>query len=216
MKKNNKKQSVLIIADGEPPDDVCLHDLVSKSDIIIAADGGSNICYQKHINPDFIIGDLDSIEKSVFNHFKYCEIIKISDQNSHDLEKAFQFSRTLKPDIIRVIAAFGKRLDHSLANLILLQSHYKELPLEFYDGYGCLSIISGKYKLKHPVGTLVSLFSFLPVTGLSLNGFQYSLHNVDYPNGFTGLSNIIQQKNPTILLKGGSLFLYILNGNIKS
>ena len=125
MKKNDKKQSVLIIADGEPPDDVCLHDLVSKSDIIIAADGGSNICYQKHINPDFIIGDLDSIEKSVFNHFKYCEIIKISDQNSHDLEKAFQFSRTLKPDIIRVIAAFGKRLDHSLANLILLQSHYK-------------------------------------------------------------------------------------------
>ena len=216
MKTNDKKKSVLIIANGEPPGDDLLQNLVDQSDFIIAADGGSNICFQKNIYPDFIIGDLDSIEKHVLDHFKFCEIIKIVDQESHDLDKAIQFVKTLKPEIIRVTAAFGKRFDHSLANLLLLQTRYKELPLVFHDQYGCLSMISGKYELNDPVGRIVSLFSFLPVFGLSLTGFQYSLDNMDYPNGFSGLSNVIKQKHPMIRLRKGSLFLYITNENIKS
>jgi hypothetical protein len=39
---------------------------------------------------------------------------------------------------------------------------------------------------------------------------------MDYPNGFTGLSNVIEQNHPMIRLKRGSLFLYITNENIKS
>jgi thiamine pyrophosphokinase len=216
MKTNDKKKSVLIIANGEPPGDDLFRNLVDQSDFIIAADGGSNICFQKNIYPDFIIGDLDSIEKHVLDHFKYCEIIKIADQDSHDLDKAIQFVKTLKPEIIRVTAAFGKRFDHTLANLFLLQTRYDELPLVFHDPYGCLSMISGEYKLNDPVGQIVSLFSFLPVFGLSLTGFQYSLTDMDYPNGFTGLSNVIEQNHPMIRLKRGSLFLYITNENIKS
>jgi len=215
MKKEEKK-SVLIIANGEPPGTDILIELAAKSDIIIAADGGSNSCYEKNINPDFIIGDLDSIEEAALKHFNYCEIIKIEDQNSNDLEKALQFSQTLKPDIIRVTAAFGKRLDHSLANLLLLQTRFQQQTLEFYDPCGCLSMISGKFELSNPIGTVVSLFSFLPIEGLSLSGFQYSLSDVDYPSGFNGLSNMIQQKNPTIRLKKGSLFLYIVNEDVKS
>jgi len=60
------------------------------------------------------------------------------------------------------------------------------------------------------------LFSFLPIAGLSLNGFQYSLSDADYPNGFSGLSNVILQKNPVIRIKKGSLFLYISHEDIKS
>ena len=216
MKKNEKKKSVLIIANGEPPGDKILMHLVDQSDIIIAADGGSNICYQKNIIPDFIVGDLDSIDQPAIAHFGSCEIIKIADQDRHDLDKAIQFAQTLKPDIVRVTAAFGKRFDHSLANLLLLQTGYHEQPLEFYDEYGCLSMISGNYELDQPVGHIVSLFSFLPLFGLSLTGFQYSLNDMDYPNGFTGLSNVIRKKNATIRVKKGSLFLYITNENIKS
>jgi len=216
MKTNDNKKSVLIIANGEPPGDDILYKLVHDSDIIIAADGGSNICFQKNIYPDFIIGDLDSIEKHVLNHFKDCEIIKIADQDSHDLDKAIQFSQTLKPDIVRVIAAFGKRFDHSLANLLMLQTQYQTIPIVFYDQHGCLSMISGIYELDNPVGQVVSLFSFLPVFGLSLTGFRYSLSEANYPNGFSGLSNVIEQKCPQIRIKKGSLFLYITNENIKS
>jgi thiamine pyrophosphokinase len=215
MKTNEEKKSVLIIANGEPPGDDLLQDLVQQSDFIIAADGGSTVCFQKNIYPDFIIGDLDSVEKHVLKHFKHCEIIKISDQNTHDLDKAIEFCKTLKPDIIRVIAAFGKRLDHSLANLLLLQKRFSELKLEFHDEHGRLSMITGDQELTIPVGQVVSLFSFLPVLGLSLRGFKYSLNNVDYPVGFNGLSNVVEQEDTQIMIKQGSLFLYITNENIK-
>jgi thiamine pyrophosphokinase len=216
MKTNNKKRSVLIIANGEPPGDKILMNLVDQSDIIIAADGGSVICFQKNIYPDFIIGDLDSVEKHVLMHFKYCEIIKIADQNTHDLDKAIELCVTLKPEIVRITAAFGKRLDHSLANLHLLQKRYPELLLEFHDQHGRLSMITGEQELTLPIGQVVSFISFLPLFGLSLSGFRYCLNNADYPDGFNGLSNVIEQESARILIKQGSLFLYITNENIKS
>jgi thiamine pyrophosphokinase len=216
MKTNKDKKSVLIIANGEPPGDKILMSLVDQSDIIVAADGGSNICFQKNIYPDFIIGDLDSIHQHVLTHFKDCEIIKVADQNTHDLAKAIDLTKTLNPEIIRVVAAFGKRLDHSLANLLLIQNLFWKLPLEFHDAHGCLSMITGDHSYALPVGQIVSLFSFLPVQGLSLSGFRFSLNNMDFPDGFNGLSNIIDQEEVRIGIKKGSLYLYVTNENAKS
>jgi thiamine pyrophosphokinase len=216
MNTENKKNSILIIANGEPPDDILLQRLVDKSDIIIAADGGSNICFRKNIYPDFIIGDLDSIETNVLTHFKECEFIKVTDQNIHDLAKALDLTKTLNPEIIRVLAAFGKRFDHSLANLLLIQQMYKELPLEFYDQHGILSMITNIYKLSAQPGQVISLFSFLPVVGLSLSGFRYSLKDQDYPDGFSGLSNVVDQKGAMIKIKKGSLYLYAANEDSNS
>jgi thiamine pyrophosphokinase len=216
MKTNDTKKSVLIIANGEPPGDNLLQKLVDQSDIIIAADGGSNICFRKNIYPDFIIGDFDSIEPHVLSHFKDCEIIRRTDQSTHDLFKAIDFSKTLNPHIIRIVAAFGKRLDHSMANLLLLQQMYEGLSLEFYDSHGRLSMLSGNQKIEMPVGQIISLFSFLPVQGITLDGFKYSLKDKDYPDGFNGLSNIAERENVRIRIKRGSLYLYITNENIKS
>ena len=216
MKTENTKKSILIIANGEPPSNTLLQNLVDQSDVIIAADGGSNFCFQNNIYPDFIIGDLDSIESHVLSHFKDCEIIKIADQSTHDLFKAIDFSKTLNPHIIRIVAAFGKRLDHSMANLLLLQQSYHELPLEFYDSHGRLSMITGDQKIEMPVGQVISLFSFLPIQGVTLNGFKYSLKDKDYPDGFNGLSNIAEQENIRVRIKKGSLYLYITNENTKS
>ena len=50
---------VAIIANGEKFND--LEQILKDADIIIAADGGANLCRAKQITPDYIIGDLDSI-----------------------------------------------------------------------------------------------------------------------------------------------------------
>lgn len=209
-------KSVLIIANGEAPDDKILMNLVKQSDLVVAADGGSNICYEKNIHPDFIIGDLDSIQPQTLAHFKDCEIVKISDQNTHDLKKAVNFCLTLKPDLIRITAALGKRTDHSLANLLILQEYISISKIQFYDNFGVLSMITGEQYLKIPVGKLVSLFSFMPVSGLTISGLKYSLNEVDYPNGFNGLSNVTDHEEVSIKIKKGSLFIYVANECDKS
>lgn len=207
-------KSILIIANGEPPALKLIEELKAESDCIIAADGGSNLCRQYDIYPHFIVGDLDSIHPETLAAFTDSEIIKIVDQDQHDLLKAISFAKTLLPDIIRIAAGFGKRLDHSLANLLLLQQTLSDTTLEFYDDYGCLSVISGEHRLKRPVGTLVSCFSFLPVHGVSLTGFKYPLHKMDYSNGFNGLSNVITSESAKISIQKGFLLLYIANEDI--
>jgi thiamine pyrophosphokinase len=213
MNKGNLN-SILIIANGELPQKGIFQKLVKESDCIVAVDGGSNICYEYNIYPHFIIGDLDSIDQKVSAHFHDSEIIHLQDQNRHDLDKAIEFTRTLNPERIMVIGAFGKRLDHSLANLLLLQSMPFDCSIIFYDDYGQLSVIQGIQQLNLQVNTTVSLFSFLPVFGLSLEGFKYSLQDQNFPEGFNGLSNITVTNQVKILIKSGSIFLYIIYDDV--
>ena len=211
MSKNNKH--VLIIANGQEPKKPLLEKLVSETDIIIAADGGSNICFQNSIYPDFIIGDLDSINPEVKIHFHDSEIIPRPDQNSSDLEKALEFSKSLNPLQVCVTAVFGKRSDHSMANLFALQDFAKYFPLEFYDDAGKMSVISKNNKLNLAKNTIISLFSFKPVFGVTLAGFEFNLQNKDFPHGFNGLSNKILFPPAMVQIKSGSLILYQLYAN---
>ena len=209
----NKMISVLIIANGQMKNKELLQSHSRHADCIIAANGGSTICYKNKIQPHYIIGDLDSIDKEVLKHFKDSEIIHIHDQNRHDLDKAIGFASTLHPAEIIVFGAFGKRLDHSLANLVFIQCQTSEIPLMFIDDYGQLSYVHGIYDLNLPAGRTVSLFSFLPVSGLTLEGFKYALNNVDFPRGFNGLSNSTIREKARISIRQGSLFIYCLHEN---
>jgi thiamine pyrophosphokinase len=205
-----KYHNLLIIANGQPPAAKILQQLIRQTDLIIAVDGGSVICYHNQIKPDYIVGDLDSIPAEVSEHFKEAKLIYRPDQNFHDLEKAIEFAQSLNPQIIKIAAAFGKRADQTLANLLTLQSKFNQVPLEFYDDFGRLEIISGSRQIMLPVGQVISLFSFLPVYGITLEGFEYAVQAADYPHGFNGLSNVIAKQPALIDIRQGCLYLYTL------
>jgi thiamine pyrophosphokinase len=207
---DNKHPNLLIIANGQPPAAKILQQLIRETGLIIAVDGGSTICHHNHIQPDYIVGDLDSIPAEVSEHLKNAKLIYRPDQNFHDLEKAIEFAQSLNPQIIKIAAAFGKRADQTLANLLTLQSKFNQVPLEFYDDFGRLEIISGSRQLMLPVGQVISLFSFLPVYGITLQGFEYTVGAADYPHGFNGLSNVIARQPAQISIKHGALYLYTL------
>jgi thiamine pyrophosphokinase len=209
MAKNNPL-SILIIANGLPPESETLQKLAGEASGIIAINGGSVICFHHNIQPDYIIGDLDSLRPELHDYFEKAKFVHRPDQDYNDLEKAIEFARKLKPGKIKIVSAFGKRADHTLANLLVLQSKYKKMPLVFYDGFGTLEIICRETILDLPVNRLISLFSFLPVHGITLEGFKYSLLNADYPKGFNGLSNLITNPPARITVRKGSLFLYTL------
>lgn len=206
----NKSQTILIIANGHSPESRLLQKLAGEASRIIAINGGSVICFHNNIQPDFIIGDLDSLRPELRDYFEQAEFVHRPDQDYNDMEKAIDFARKLRPGKIKIVAAFGKRADHTLANLLVLQSKYKKIPLMFYDNFGKLEIISGDTLLDLPVNQLISLFSFLPVHGITLEGFKYPLQNADYPKGFNGLSNLIINSPARITIRKGSLFLYTL------
>jgi thiamine pyrophosphokinase len=213
MDKQHSSINILIIANGEVPEKKILMAEVEKADILLAVNGGSNVYYKLNLHPNYIIGDLDSIDHNNDLYFKDSEFIRIVDQNRHDLHKALNFVKKLKPDKIIIFGAFGKRLDHSIANLILLQSTDLDCSIKFIDNFGQLSLIKKSQILEGKKDQTLSLFSFNPVEGLTLDGFKYPLKNVDFPNGFNGLSNITTTDQPQILFRKGSLFLYTIHDN---
>ncbi|MBT6994792.1 MAG: thiamine diphosphokinase, partial [Candidatus Cloacimonetes bacterium] len=113
---NNHK--IAIVCNGKRIDN--LTEILKNVDTVIAADGGANFCLDNNISPDFIIGDLDSIKLNC--KIKNESLIQITDQNLTDLQKSLNFAEKLNPTEILVISAFGKREDHSIANLLIFQN----------------------------------------------------------------------------------------------
>ena len=63
---------VCIILNGEIKDYKYIKNIIYKNnyDYIICSDGGANHTYKMDIVPDYIIGDLDSVEDNILKYYK--------------------------------------------------------------------------------------------------------------------------------------------------
>ena len=200
---------IAIIANGEPLDRIRLNNILADVDIIIAADGGADICKKNLIIPDYIIGDLDSIEE--ISYFEKSKIIKRPSQDNSDMEKALEFAKRFDADVIKIISALGKRSDHAIINVIVFTQFEFNQKLEIYDNYGKMRILSpGRHCFKFEPETIVSLFSLGNISALSLRGFKYNLIEQDFNNGFCGLSNETIAEEVEIEFIKGQLFISVL------
>lgn len=202
---------VLIIANGECPRHEILFGLAENAGTIIAADGGCLHCLEHQIKPDFIVGDLDSATPDLEVNFPESKIIHIQEQETTDLEKALNLALTLNPSKITLIAVSGRRIDHSIANLLIFQQYSEQVKLEIRDNDGVLRILPpGQHTLSLPPGSLISCFSLQPIRELTLTGFRYPLTGGSYDPTFSGISNITLETEARISFSEGRLFLYTL------
>ncbi len=184
--------------------------LIKKTSIIIAADGGTKNCLKCNIVPDYIVGDMDSITSFQQEKLAKCEIIERKDQNFTDLQKALQFAKTLKPTSIQIFSVFGKRTDHFVANLMILQNYSESANITIYDKGGEMIILKpGIHKFTDQrIDQIISIFSFQKVQQLTLKGFKYDLSCENFTSNFIGVSNVIKKSNCEISFIKGKLFYY--------
>lgn len=93
-------------------------------DVVIAADGGSTLAARLGLVPDLVIGDLDSSDPTLlqtledqgiqFDRFQHETKIET------DTELAALAALNWQPETIIILGGIGGRLDHSVANLLLL------------------------------------------------------------------------------------------------
>ena len=106
-----KKGKVLLLLNGETP--VKIPEL-NDYEIICATDGAYHYLNEKHIAPDFISGDFDSLE----NLPKEIEVIHTPNQAFTDFDKILQILSDRGYKNIDVYGASGKEQDHFLGNLL--------------------------------------------------------------------------------------------------
>lgn len=207
--KNSRADCIAIIANGEPPPSELFKKLLQDVSLTIAIDGGSMICRQYAITPDYIIGDLDSIDRDTKNYFTAVPFIETPDQDFTDMQKTLQFITRFNPKTIRIFAAFGKRPDHSFGNLLIFEQYTGKAQLEVYDYFGRLKRLkAGRHSISSITGGTVSLFSLQPVYHLSLNGFKYEVSDQNFDPYFLGISNEFTRNHCQISFESGPLFIY--------
>lgn len=173
---------ILIIANGDDPPKSLLRKLKARSDRFVAADGGGNTAIRLGFTPNLVIGDLDSFQQP--DGFPG-EILQDSDQETNDLEKALYYAHKEKAERVDVIGATGKRLDHTLKNLSVMQQFRDAFTqIAFYDGRMFTRIIPRDFSISLPPRHPVSLFPLSGIVeGITTNGLKYPLRNESLENG---------------------------------
>lgn len=203
----------LIISNGEIEDIDLLKKVSEDVDFILCADGGANYAIKASVKPDLVVGDLDSIDLDVLDRLKGQNIkfIKFpTKKDNTDTELAIEYLIDKGYDEIILTGVIGSRIDHTLANMMLL---YKLLKLgikgKIINHKNTIYLTDSSLTLKKKEGTFVSV---IPIIGTSANvtlkGFEYELNNRVYETSSTlGISNIIVEDEGYIELKDGVCFV---------
>jgi thiamine pyrophosphokinase len=196
-----------LIANGLLPSLRFVREVASSSDLVACADGGTRHALRLGIQPDVVIGDLDSLSRRMRRHLKHAKIVESADQNKTDLEKAILFLLRLKAKHITVVGATGKRIDQTLANIALLVKYRRRTSLTFVDPTGEIELVQSRAKFRAKVGTTVSLIPAGRSVRVTTKGLRYALRNEMLEFGSRGVSNEVIAPRVEIRVHGGTLFL---------
>jgi thiamine pyrophosphokinase len=204
----------VIFANGDYGDMDYYYNFFNENDICICADGGANYAYRLGIIPEFIIGDMDSINDESRKHFEMHRVkfLKYSSRKDlTDLQLALSLAEELGAREIALLGTQGKRIDHSLSNLYSgIIYAQKGIKVIHYRPESLIYIISGDLTLEGKPGDLVSLLPLgEAVCGVSLQGFEYPLENtvLDCTNPYA-ISNVLTQNTGCIKVGQGILAVF--------
>lgn len=186
---------------------------------VIACDKGLEVLYKCNIKPNYIIGDFDSINKNILKNYKKDNNVKIMSLNPEkdytDTHMALKLAIDLNSNEITIVGAIGTRLDHTLANInILKEALDNEITCKIINENNYISLINKTTIIEKD--NRYKYVSLIPITttatGITLQGFKYSLHNATMKIGESiGVSNEQIEQLAKISIKEGTLILLKTN-----
>ena len=202
---------VLIVANGDWPEQFNSKRSFDDYSQIIALDGAANRLIDQGHLPDVIIGDFDSIEPSVLKDCKErgSQIVVDANQEQSDVSKGLIWAHEHHPSSqIYLIGIEIGRYDHHLAGYSALFECQSSAIL-LLDGWEALRIDSTPREVQVREGGLFSLIPFGIVTGVKLQGCKYPLDNETLSSGTRGVSNKAVGSVITASAQSGDLLLLI-------
>ena len=204
----------VVIASGDlDPDD---ERWLADADLVIAADGGATSLDRLGLRPDVLVGDLDSTDSTLVERLE-ASGTRIerhpADKESSDTELALGAAMASGATPIVVLGAFGgDRIDHELANVLLLADpDLAGRDVRLVRGRSTVRILHGRARaeLEGPAGGTVTLMPVGgDVTGMTTDGLRWPLDGATLRMGRSrGLSNEIVAAPASVQLEHGTLLV---------
>ena len=189
---------IAIVANGETPEGEALEALKSAGRVI-ACDGAYARLKSLGVEPDFVVGDCDSISEEDRNALG-SRIVRVDEQETNDLEKAFRFAVEMDSDAqIVIVGAGGGREDHLIGNVFRLVGLAERVPdVAMLTNAGRFDVVKGERTFECAPGEAVSVFAPVAGTKVESEGLQWPLGGVDLSRLWSGTLNRTTAREFTI------------------
>ncbi len=186
--------------------------VMKDCDLLLCADSGADHAKAYGLVPDYVIGDMDSINPNTIKRIKTSRLLVSQPEKDYtDTHLAVEKAIKSGCDRIDILCATGLRSDHSMANIrLLLYIDRMGSTGRIIDDENIIYICTGKTLFRGMKGRTVSLMSMACNTeGITLEGFKYPLN--DYNAGLDwvfGISNVIISDDASVSIKKGCLLVF--------
>ncbi|GHT04869.1 thiamine pyrophosphokinase [Bacteroidia bacterium] len=197
----------VILADGSFPEHEIPLSFLQQAGRIICCDGATEKLLKFGWNPDYIVGDLDSLSEELKARFSPI-LFPNPEQETNDLTKAVQFCIDHEWNEITILGATGKREDHTLGNLSLLTDYAEKVQIQLLTDYGIFvpQLKSEDYE-SYP-GQQVSIFSLTPATLFTTQNLVYPLKNRALSSWWQGTLNEATTDSFSLTIDHGKILVF--------
>ncbi len=203
--------TVLLFANGDMEEIEWVRPYLAAATAVIAADGGSKHLWRLGHLPDAVIGDMDSLPQQSRQWLVDAGvplIVAPVNKDETDLELALLHAVAHYDEEILIFAAFGGRLDQTLANILLLaHPALAERRIELLTPYERAWLVTAESEIRGEIGDTVS---FIPLGGEVLvrqtHGLQWTLKDEILAFGpARGVSNEMTSQVAEVSVESGTL-----------
>ena len=211
----------IIVANGKMKEPVEFLSYLKTSTLIIAADGGVHNCKTLGLQPQVIIGDLDSMSSTEVTDYQQAGV-KVVQYPTHkdetDLELALRYVMEQEFSDVIIIGGLGARWDMTIDNILLIaHPMFSGLKIHMLDG--TQELLMFRAAERSPInGRPGDTISLIPLTGdvsgITTEGLEYPLKDETLYFGTSrGVSNVLLQEQAQVFFRQG-LLLCIINRDV--
>ena len=187
----------------------------TEFDCIVAADGGYRYCLKEGKEPDFLIGDFDTLDTSLIRNPK--SIKKLNPiKDDTDTFYAVKFLLEQGYEEIHFLGCLGGKIEHTLGNIQILSYLKDHNRNGFLYSEDCSTVIfmleNDSITFKKDVKGMVSVFSYTTTCeGVSISNMKYPLDHATMTSSIPlGVSNeflVGKEALGTISIEKGRLLI---------
>ena len=179
---------IVLFGNGDLPVHSVSREKLQEAATLICVDGGADKAISLGLEPDIILGDLDSIVKDEKRY--QCPAIPLKDQSRNDLEKSLEWCIKQNISEIDLIGFSGGRDDQYLATMEITKKFINEIRMTLYTNFSVIYLINQYTEIQSEPGQIISIASFYPETKITTEGLKYSLNSSALLSPSNGISNI--------------------------
>lgn len=203
--------TVLVFAGGDRIPASVARRLPGEDALVVAADSGVEHALALGRRVDLVVGDFDSADPAVVEHVAATgtELERHPEaKDQTDLELALRAAADRGATRIVVAGGYGGRLDHFLANALVLAGPAVDgVAVEWVTGDALITVVRAHGEIRGRPGDLCSLLAVGGAArGVRTRGLRYPLDREDLEPGSTrGVSNVLTEPVAEVWVEHGTV-----------